>query len=84
MLGTTWCGDCARSRRLLERLGVPYEWIDIESDDAGAAEVESRNEGRRVVPTIVLDDGTVLVEPSDEALETALGSSPPAGPGGPV
>ena len=79
MLGTTWCGDCARSRRLLDRLEVPYQWIDIESDDAAAAEVERRNGGHRVVPTIVLDDGTVLVEPSDEALSAALGITPSAG-----
>ncbi len=84
MLGTTWCGDCARSRRLLDRLEVPYQWIDIEADDDAAAEVERLNDGHRVVPTILLEDGRVLVEPSDADLSAAFGIPPTAGSGEPV
>ena len=73
VLGTSWCSDCTRSKRFLDEHGVAYEWTDIESDEAAAREVEARNDGRRVVPTILLPDGTVLVEPSDAALADALG-----------
>ena len=73
MLGTSWCGDCARSKALLNRHEVPYEWTDIELDDQAAAEVERLNDGRRVVPTILFEDGAVLVEPSDEQLARQLG-----------
>ena len=73
VLGTTWCGDCVRSKALLERHGVVYEWTDIERDDVAAAEVEALNNGHRVVPTIIFDDGDVLVEPSDAELATKLG-----------
>lgn len=73
MLGTSWCGDCARSKALLTRHEIPFEWIDIELDDDAAAELERLNGGRRVVPTILLEDGVVLVEPSDEVLGSHLG-----------
>ena len=73
VLGTSWCSDCTRSKALLDAHAITYEWIDIERDDAAAREVEARNNGARVVPTIVLSDGSVLVEPSDEQLARALG-----------
>ena len=72
VLGTTWCSDCTRSKRLLEDHGFAYEWSDIEVDEAAAREVEAHNHGVRVVPTIFLPDGTVLVEPSDAVLAGAL------------
>ena len=73
VLGTAWCSDCTRSKRFLDEHDVAYEWVDIELDPAAAAEVEARNGGRRVVPTILFDDGAVLVEPSDEQLARQLG-----------
>ena len=73
MLGTSWCGDCARSKAFFARHEIAFEWIDIELDDRAAAEVEELNGGRRVVPTILFEDGTVLVEPSDEQLARQLG-----------
>ena len=73
VLGTSWCADCARSKALLNRHGVVYEWTDIEHDAEAAAEVEALNDGHRVVPTIIFDDGDVLVEPSDVELAAKLG-----------
>ena len=32
MYGADWCGDCRRSKRLLEELGVDYDLIDVEKD----------------------------------------------------
>ena len=29
---TEWCGDCVRSKKLLEKLGITYEEIDIDFD----------------------------------------------------
>ena len=73
VLGTSWCSDCTRSKRFLDDHGVAYEWTDIEENEAAAREVEALNDGARVVPTIVLGDGSILVEPSDEQLAGALG-----------
>ena len=73
MYTTSWCGDCRRSKALLDRMGVPYDEVNIEENAAGAAEVQRLNNGRRSVPTIVINDGqTVLTEPSDRDLKTAI------------
>ncbi len=73
LYGTPWCGDCKRSRRLLETNGVPYHYVDIETDPAATAVVERLNDGRQSVPTIVFSDGSVLVEPSNKVLAAKLG-----------
>ncbi|OGO23197.1 MAG: NrdH-redoxin [Chloroflexi bacterium RBG_16_51_9] len=67
--GTTWCGDTKRSCACLKRLGNDYVWYDIEKDKDACAFVEKVNKGNRSVPTIVFPDGSILVEPSDAALE---------------
>jgi mycoredoxin len=69
--GTGWCGDCHRSKRLLDRLGVSYLDVDIEADEA-MRERAVAIAGRQAVPVIVLSDGSHLVEPTDPALEARL------------
>lgn len=73
--GTTWCGDCYRARRFLQQHSIPYTWIDIDSDRAGEQFVIVTNRGKRRVPTIILADGQILIEPTDQALATSLGIS---------
>ena len=72
MYGTTWCGDCVRSKRFLENRAIPYEWVNIEEVPEAAEIVRNLNEGMQVVPTIVLPNGKVLAEPSDRELAAAL------------
>ena len=73
MYGTTWCGDCHRSRRLLDRLEIEYTWIDVDEDETALAYIKTLNNGKRVVPTIVFADGDVLIEPSDPELLDKVG-----------
>ena len=71
--GTQWCGDCHRSRRLLDRLSVPYAYVDVNADPDAAVIVRAINGGYQSVPTITLGSGgPVLVEPSDRELQAAL------------
>ena len=70
--GTSWCGDCIRSRSLLDRRGTTYHWIDIDEDREGDVAVRHLNRGNRSVPTLVFTDGSVLVEPSDLQLTEHL------------
>ncbi len=72
LYGTPWCGDCKRSRRLMDDRKVAYQYIDIEKDEAAAAEVVRLNNGNQSVPTIVFPDGAVLVEPSNATLTAKL------------
>ena len=71
--GAYWCPDCRRSKQFLGEHQIPYNWVDIEQDPAGEQLVIARNEGKRIIPTIVFADGTALVEPSNAALAAKLG-----------
>lgn len=73
MYGADWCPDTRRAKRFFARHRIPYRWVDIELDPEGEAEVLRLNNGKRIVPTIVFPDGTVLTEPTDEELQTQLG-----------
>lgn len=66
--GTTWCADCRRSKRLLDRLRVPYTWIDVDEDDDASQLVRTLNGGYRAIPVIVFPDGHHLTEPCDRDL----------------
>jgi glutaredoxin-like protein len=73
MYGTAWCPDCTRSKRWLDRHGIPFTWHDIEKDEKARAYVVQVNHGNRSVPTLVFSDGSILVEPSDAELAKKLG-----------
>jgi mycoredoxin len=70
---TKRCGDCKKAKTLLDRLGVVYEEIDIDEDAESAAMVLAINGGYRTVPTLVLPDGRVLIEPTRQALLSEFG-----------
>ena len=71
--GATWCPDCRRAKQFLTSHRVPIEWIDLEENPDQVAEVESRNGGKRIIPTIVFPDGTFLAEPSNDELAEKIG-----------
>ena len=68
MYATTWCGDCRMAKRWFDAHSIPYDYINIETDERAAAEVLRINRGMRSVPTIVFPDGSILVEPSARQL----------------
>jgi mycoredoxin len=70
---TSWCPDCRASKRFLASNGIPFTELDIEQNPDSAEVVRTINNGMRRVPTIVIEDGPVLVEPSDRELGQALG-----------
>jgi thioredoxin reductase (NADPH) len=71
--GAYWCPDCRRSKKFLGEQFIPYRWIDIEQDLAGEAYVLQRNNGKRIIPMIVFEDGSFLVEPTNAELAKKLG-----------
>lgn len=71
--GTTWCGDCRRARNFLDRHRIAYQFINIDTDKEAEQFVLQVNKGMRSVPTIVFEDGSILVEPSNQALAMKLG-----------
>ena len=71
--GATWCPDCRRAKQFLASHRVTYEWIDLEEHPERVVEVEARNGGKRIIPTIVFADGTFLAEPSNDELADRIG-----------
>jgi thioredoxin reductase (NADPH) len=71
--GAYWCPDCRRAKKFLGEQFIPYKWIDIEQDKEAEAYVLKRNEGKRIIPTVVFEDDSFLVEPSNAELAKKLG-----------
>jgi len=64
MYTTQWCGFCRNLKKQLAREGIEMAEVDIERDPDAREFVMSVNGGNQTVPTVVLPDGTVLVNPS--------------------
>ena len=70
--GTHWCGDCVRAKRILDESQIAYNWINIDQVPDANQYVMRVNSGKRIIPTILFPDGSILVEPSDEQLYEKL------------
>ena len=70
--GATWCPDCKHAKKFLGEQRVHYNWVDIEEYPESQTFVEKVNHGKRIIPTIVFEGGSILVEPSDADLATKL------------
>ena len=71
--GATWCPDCTRAKQFLGEQRIHYTWIDIEQQTEYQTYVESVNNGKRIIPTMVFEDSSILVEPSNAQLAQKLG-----------
>ncbi len=70
---SSWCGDCFRVRRFCDKYRIPYTWMDIDANPEAEKFVLKTNNGMRSVPTLVFEDGSLLVEPTNAALAEKLG-----------
>lgn len=73
LYGADWCPDCRRSKRFLSDQRIPFTYVDLEAHPEATSEVERRNDGKRIIPTIVFADGSHVAEPSNAELADALG-----------
>lgn len=69
--GADWCSDCRRSKRLLDRLGIDYAYLDVAADESAAQQAQQLS-GRQSIPVIALPNGVLLVEPTDPELTDEL------------
>ncbi|MFL2671030.1 MAG: glutaredoxin domain-containing protein [Candidatus Actinomarina sp.] len=69
---TDWCGDCVRSKALLNKLDVDFNEINVDLDEEANQYIKTLQVDQRRIPTIVFEDGSFLVEPSDVELENKL------------
>jgi mycoredoxin len=69
--GRDTCSDTQRSRRYFDSVGIDYRYVNLDLDPAARALVEGS--GYLATPVVVMTDGQVLVEPSDELLAELTG-----------
>ena len=65
VFGALWCPDWRRSKQFLGEQRIPFVWVDIDQDEEGRTRVQEVNGGKQIIPTIVFQDGSILVEPSN-------------------
>ena len=69
--GADWCSDCITAKKFLNSKGVDFEYIDITDNQQAIALVEKINNGRRVIPTLIVD-GVSFTNPGINGLMKIL------------
>ena len=73
MLGSQWSPQSFEAKEFLSRNRVPYEWVDIDTDETARALAESLAGDLTHLPVVVFPDGTHLVAPTSVQLATKAG-----------
>ena len=69
--GADWCSDCVTAKRFLDSKGVEFEYIDITDNEKAITLVEQINNGKRVIPTLMVD-GVSFTNPGINGLMKIL------------
>ncbi len=69
--GANWCGMTTRTLSHLDKLGLEYEYIEVEEDAKASEWVKAQNGGREKKPTLDIK-GTIISEPSNAELDKVL------------
>ena len=56
LFGADWCPDCRRAKSYLSDNHINYQFIDIDQHAWATDKVESINNGKRIIPTILIDE----------------------------
>ena len=56
--GADWCSDCMNAKNFLTSKGIEFEYIIITNNPEAIAYVEKINNGKRVIPTIEINEKT--------------------------
>ncbi len=54
--GADWCPDCVHAKNFLDSKEKKYEYIIITDNQEAIDFVEKINNGKRVIPTIIIDE----------------------------
>ncbi len=71
MYGADWCPDCRRAKTYLQNQEINFQFIDVDKHDWATATVERINKGKRIIPTVIVDD-VPHTNPDNAALKTIL------------
>lgn len=73
--GADWCGDCRRTKKFLNEHNIAHTWVDTDGNPEAEEIVKQKNNGKRSIPTLIFEDGSMLVEPSNRELAEKFGIS---------
>ena len=73
LFGTRGSAEAHAIRDFLHRSGVPFEWIELQSDDQARAEAEADRLSDQRLPVCVFADGTRMERPSIRQITEKLG-----------
>ena len=65
--GADWCPDCVTAKNFLSSKGIAFEDIIITDNDDAIAFLEKVNNGKRIIPTIVVE-GKIYANPGINGL----------------
>ena len=72
LYGADWCPDCRRAKAFLKENNIEYTFIDVDLDESATKKVESINNGKRIIPTIIIN-GKSYTNPDNVKLSEVLG-----------
>ncbi len=70
--GADWCHDCRRAKAYLKENNIEYDFIDVDLDQTATDVVQTINNGKRIIPTIIIDDKP-YTNPKNDILASVLG-----------
>jgi thioredoxin reductase (NADPH) len=72
VIGTRWSSHCYTLREFLARNQLPYQWLDVESEEA-KTELANRAENHTALPIVILPEGAALSDPSVSEIADRIG-----------
>ncbi len=72
LYGADWCPDCRRAKSFLNDNNIKFTFIDVDLDKEATAKVEAINNGKRIIPTLIINEKT-YTNPNNVVLASVLG-----------
>lgn len=69
--GADWCESTRRTRSHLDRIGIEYDYINVDRDGEASEWVKRHNGGKERKPTLDIC-GRILTSPSNQQLDDVL------------
>jgi thioredoxin reductase (NADPH) len=73
--GADWCPDCQRAKAYLKENHIAFNFIDVDLDKDATARVEAINNGKRIIPTLIINEKS-YTNPDNATLASVLGINP--------
>ena len=73
VVGSRWSPQSFATRDFLSRNQVPYQWVDLDEDAQMRALVMEGRDATPPLPVVLLQDGRMLVAPSNAELAATVG-----------